>query len=60
LKEQTRSKLALQAERLALYTERIRAALAQTDRRKLQNALADIAEAGEIARRLYRSLSQAL
>ena len=52
--------LRARAERLERYTRRVREALQSADRRQMFNALADIAETSEIARRLYARLKDVL
>jgi len=55
-----RIQLLIQAKRLIAYAQRVEKALQSLDSRDHQNALADVAEAGEIARRLYLAIQDYL
>jgi hypothetical protein len=50
----------LYAKRLETRSRRVKDAIWTGDRRQLLNTLADIAETGEIARRLYSQLQQSI
>jgi len=54
-----RGQILLAAQRLRLYAERVEAHLHFRDSRNDLEALVDIAEAGEIARRLYDAILMA-
>jgi hypothetical protein len=56
----TRGQILRTAERLTLYAQRAQAHLKTLDRRKDQEALADLAETNEISKRLYNAIVEDL
>jgi hypothetical protein len=53
-----RNRIEIQAERLTLYAQRAKDKLATGERSNLIDGMADVAEVGEITRRLYIALEQ--